>query len=408
MSFWLTTIIIVITYIGIALGEFPGLRVNRTTITLIGVGLLLGLGLLKFDEVGPLLEINTLVLLFGMMIINANLQLAGFFRLAGSFILRWTRSPRTLLALEILVVGILSALFLNDTICLMLTPLIIDITDTAKRNPIPYLIALATAANIGSVATLTGNPQNMIIGIASGISYLDFAAALTPIALLGMGGVWLVLVLFYRDEFSSAGFGHIEIPEPRLYRPLLYKSMFVTAGLLIAFILGVPIAEAAFIAGCVLLLTRRVHPEKIMSQVDWNLLVFFAALFILTGVIELNHLTDRIFATLQPYLNQGALTLSAFTVVLSNLVSNVPAVLLLRPAVTALPNPEAGWLTLAASSTLAGNLTLLGSVANLIVAEIAAKRGVRLTFREYTKSGFVITLISLLLGVTWIQLFIWR
>ncbi len=408
MSFWLTTIIILLTYIGIAIGGFPFLRVNRTTIALIGVGLLLGLGLLAFDDVKQLLEINTLVLLFGMMVINANLQLAGFFRLAGAFILRWTTSPRALLALEILVAGILSALFLNDTICLMLTPLILDITNTAKRNPIPYLIALAASANIGSVATLTGNPQNMIIGIASGISYLDFASALTPIALLGMAGIWLVLILFYRAEFSSASFGHVEIPEPRLFRPLLYKSLFVTSGLLIAFVLGVPIAEAAFIAGCALLFTRRVHPEKVMNEVDWNLLVFFAALFILTGVIELNHLTDGIFAALQPYINKGALGLSAISVVLSNLVSNVPAVLLLRPAVTALPNPTAGWLTLAAASTLAGNLTLLGSVANLIVAESAAKRGIKLTFWEYTQSGFVITLVSLLLGVTWLQLFIWQ
>lgn len=408
MAFWLTTLIIVVTYIGIALGGFPGLRVNRTTIALIGIGLLLGTGLLAFDQISSLLEINTLVLLFGMMVINANLQLAGFFRLAGSFILRWTRSPRSLLALEILISGILSALFLNDTICLMLTPLIVDLTLTAKRNPIPYLIALAAASNIGSVATLTGNPQNMIIGIASGISYLDFAAALTPIALLGMGGIWLVLVWFYREEFSTGHFDQVEIPEPRLFRPLLYKSVFVTAGLLIAFMLGVPIAEAAFIAGCVLLLTRRVHPEKVMNQVDWNLLVFFAALFILTGVIELNHLTDGLFAFLAPFLNSGATGLSLITVVMSNLVSNVPAVLLLRPAVMNLSNPVSGWLTLAASSTLAGNLTLLGSVANLIVAETAARRGIKLTFWEYTKSGLVITLISLVLGIVWIQIFIWQ
>jgi Na+/H+ antiporter NhaD/arsenite permease-like protein len=408
MSFWLTGIIILITYIGIAVGSLPYLRVNRTTIALIGVGALLALGLLDFDQLGSLLELNTLVLLFGMMVINANLQLAGFFRLAGAFILRWTKSPRSLLALEIAVVGILSALFLNDTICLMLTPLILDITSAAKRNPIPYLIALATAANIGSVATLTGNPQNMIIGIASGISYLDFAAALTPIALLGMGGIWLILVWLYRTEFSAVRFDPVEIPDPRLFRPLLYKSLIVTVGLLIAFVLGVPIAEAAFIAGCVLLFTRRVHPEKVMNQVDWNLLTFFASLFILTGVIELNHLTDGLFALLSPFLRSGALALSLISVVLSNLVSNVPAVLLLRPAVAALSNPMAGWLTLAASSTLAGNLTLLGSVANLIVAEIASRRGVKLTFWEYTKSGLLITLISLALGVIWIQFFIWK
>ncbi len=408
MTLWLTTLIITLTYIGIAIGGFPGLRVNRTTITLIGVGLLLGLGLLQFEQMGALLEINTLVLLFGMMVINANLQLAGFFRLAGAAILKWTRSPRTLLALEIMIAGVLSALFLNDTICIMLTPLIVDVTLAAKRNPIPYLIALAAASNIGSVATLTGNPQNMIIGIASGISYLNFAAALAPIALLGMGGIWLVLVLFYRDEFPTAHFDQVEIPEPRLFRPLLYKSMFITAGLLVAFVLGVPIAEAAFVAGCALLFTRRVHPEKVMNEVDWNLLVFFAGLFILTGVIELNGLTDNLFAFLAPYLDRGATALSVITVLLSNLVSNVPAVLLLRPAIAKLSNPQAGWLTLAAASTLAGNLTLLGSVANLIVAESAAKRGIRLTFWEYTKSGLVITLISLVLAIAWIQIFIWK
>jgi len=408
MNFWLTTLVIFVTYLGIAIGGFPLLRVNRTTIALIGVGILLGAGLLAFDQIGSLLEINTLVLLFGMMIINANLQLAGFFRLAGSFILRWTKSPRSLLALEIVVVGVLSALFLNDTICIMLTPLILDITDAAKRNPIPYLIALATAANIGSVATLTGNPQNMIIGIASGISYLDFAAALAPIAILGLGSIWLILVWMYPAEFEKTNFGHVDIPSPRLFRPLLFKSLFVTSGLLIAFVFGVPIAEAAFIAGCVLLFTRRIHPEKVMSQVDWNLLVFFAALFILTGVIELNRLTDGIFEAMKPLLGDGAAALSLITALLSNLVSNVPAVLLLRPVVTVLENQEAGWLTLAAASTLAGNFTLLGSVANLIVAETASRRGVRLTFLEYTKSGIIITVLSLTAGILWIQLFIWK
>lgn len=408
MPFLLTTIIIVITYLGIAIGGLPFLRVNRTTISLIGIGFLLAFGLLQFEEIASLLEMNTLILLFGMMIINSNLQLAGFFRLAGGFILKWTKSPRSLLALEIFIVGVLSALFLNDTICLMLTPLILDITQTAKRNPIPYLIALATASNIGSVATLTGNPQNMIIGIASGISYLDFAMALTPIALLGMGVIWLTLALVYRTEFAPIRFDHIEFPQPRIFRPLLNKTLFVTIGLLIAFIFGVPIAEAAFIAGCFLLFTRRVHPEKVMNQVDWNLLVFFSALFVLTGVIELNRLTDGIFSALQPFIHQGAIGLSLISVILSNLVSNVPAVLLLRPAVLSLPDPTSGWLTLAATSTLAGNLTLLGSVANLIVAEIALKRGVKLTFWEYAKSGIVITIVSLILGVIWIQLFIWK
>ena len=208
MNTWITLGIVGLTYIGIALGGYPRLRTNRTTVTLIGVGLLLVTRQIQFAQVGGFLDLDTLVLLFGMMIVNANLQLAGFFRWAGSFILSRTHSPKGLLALIIAVSGLLSALFLNDTICLMLTPLLLDMTLAAKRNPVPYLIALATAANIGSVATLTGNPQNMIIGIASGISYLEFASALLPIALLGLGVIWVVLVQMYPAEFREKHFSH--------------------------------------------------------------------------------------------------------------------------------------------------------------------------------------------------------
>jgi Na+/H+ antiporter NhaD/arsenite permease-like protein len=407
MNIWLTLVIVTLTFIGIALGKFPYLRSNRTTITLMGVGILLAAHQITFQQIGGFLSLDTLVLLFGMMIINANLQMAGFFRLAGDGMLRYTRSPKSLLALEIVMVGILSALFLNDTVCLMVTPLVLDITLGARRNPVPYLIALATASNIGSVATLTGNPQNMIIGTASHIPYLQFAAALAPIALLGLGGIWLVLVLFYPEEFRR---GHIE-PElgpPYCDRPLLAKSLLVTGGLLIAFLAGAPTAEAAFIAGCALLFTRRINPHKMLDAIDTELLVFFAALFVVSGTIESSGLSARMFEFAQPWLSGGAVVFSAIAVLLSNLVSNVPAVLLLKPLIGKLAHPQAAWLTLAATSTLAGNLTLLGSVANLIVAEAAARRGVRLTFLEFTRSAAVITLISLVLGVGWIQLFIWK
>jgi len=305
MNIWLTLVIVTLTFIGIALGKFPYLRSNRTTITLMGVGILLAAHQITFQQIGGFLSLDTLVLLFGMMIINANLQMAGFFRLAGDGMLRYTRSPKSLLALEIVMVGILSALFLNDTVCLMVTPLVLDITLGARRNPVPYLIALATASNIGSVATLTGNPQNMIIGTASHIPYLQFAAALAPIALLGLGGIWLVLVLFYPEEFRR---GHIE-PElgpPYCDRPLLAKSLLVTGGLLIAFLAGAPTAEAAFIAGCALLFTRRINPHKMLDAIDTELLVFFAALFVVSGTIESSGLSARMFEFARPWLSGGA------------------------------------------------------------------------------------------------------
>jgi Na+/H+ antiporter NhaD/arsenite permease-like protein len=408
MNFWITLSIVTLTYAGIAIGRWPLLKANRTTITLMGAGLLIVLGQIKFTDIGRYLDLNTLILLFSMMIINANLRLAGFFRLAGSALLRIARTPRVFLAAEILLTGLLSAFFLNDTICLMFTPLILEIMLAVERNPIPYLIALATSSNIGSTATLTGNPQNMIIGVASNIPYLHFAAALTPIALLSMSGIWLVLVKFYPWDLRNEPFPPFPMAQEGYDRSLLIKSLVVTAGLLLAFLVGVPIAEASFLAACVLLFSRRTHPEQIFAEFDWSLLVFFSGLFIVTGSLEANGITVELGRMTNALGQPNALNLSVVTVVLSNLVSNVPAVLLLRPVMSALANPEAGWLTLAAASTLAGNLTLLGSVANLIVAEIASRWRVTLSFWEYTKAGIIITLISLVISTVWLQVFIWK
>lgn len=408
-NFWITLIIVSLVYIGLAIGFIPRLQSNRTTITLFGVGALLLLRQIKFNQISSFLDLDTLILLFSMMVINANLRLSGFFKLAGALLLRLTRKPRVFLAIEIVLVGMLSALFLNDTICIMFTPFLLDLLLAIDRNPIPYLIALATASNIGSVATLTGNPQNMIIGIASGISYLDFSKTLAPIALICLSVIWIVLVLTYKIEFSRTNFFNIPpTREIRYYRPLLIKTLVVTAGLLAAFLFGVPIALAALIAAVILLFTRRVKPVKIFSSIDWEILVFFSGLFIVTGSLETNGITAKLGELVKQAGNINTLNLSVATMILSNLVSNVPAVLLLKTLVSQLSNPISGWLTLAASSTLAGNLTLLGSVANLIVAESAQRRQVKLSFWEYTKVGAIVTLITLGICIAWITLFVWN
>lgn len=373
-----------------------------------GVGLLLVTGQIPFDKLPSYLDFDTIILLFSMMIINANLKLAGFFTLAGNSLLRVTRSPRLFLLIEIILVGLLSALFLNDTICLMLTPFILTMMTAVKRNPIPYLIALATASNIGSVATLTGNPQNMIVGVASGISYLRFMAALLPVALLGLGMIWIVLVWLYPAEFSRGLFTEVQPEKIEVSRWSLIKNLAVVLGLLIAFLMGVPVAEAAFLAACVLLFTRRVQPHLVFAEFDWGLLVFFAGLFIVSGSLESSGLTKSLFDAMSITANVNMWAFSGLTVVLSNLVSNVPAVLLLKSVVQNMIQPEAGWLTLAAASTLAGNLTLLGSVANLIVAEIASRWRVEISFWEYTRAGAIITILSLITGLGWMQIFLWR
>jgi Na+/H+ antiporter NhaD/arsenite permease-like protein len=395
-------LVVAVTIVGVAVGRYPFLRMNRATIALAGATLLMAIGAISLEEAYATLDLDTLTLLFAMMIINANLRLAGFFQLVGSRVMRLARTPSQLLAWIVLASGVLSALFLNDTIVLIFTPLVLEICRTLRQPPIPYLIALVTAANIGSTATITGNPQNMIIGIASGIPFTTFTANLAPVALAGMVIAWAVVVLIYRRELAAATFSQAPELAVKIHRPLLHKCAVATILMLAAFVAGVSIPLAALAAAALLLVTRRWEPERIFMEVDWSLLVFFAGLFVVTGSLETMGMSEEFFSILQPVAQEGIVALTLVSVVLSNLISNVPAVLLFRPFVPSFPDPMQTWLTLAMATTLAGNLTLLGSVANLIVAEIARRAGVELSFGEYLKSGVVITLLSLTVGVLWL------
>ncbi|HRQ41794.1 MAG TPA: anion transporter [Chloroflexota bacterium] len=401
---WLALFLVLVILVGIALGRYPWLRMNRATIALVGATLLVLIGAIGLEEAYAAIDMNTIVLLFAMMIINVNLRLAGFFRLVNRRVAQWAHSPRGLLALIVAAAGILSALFLNDTIVLMFTPLVLEMTAARQRNPIPYLIGLATAANIGSVATITGNPQNMLIGMSSGIPYVTFTAYLAPVAVVGLVLAWGVVALVYRGEFTAVHLPPPNLPPDRPYRPLLRKSLVATGLMLVAFVAGVPVPLAALAAAGLLLITRRLKPERVFREIDWTLLVFFAALFVVTGAIVTSGLSDRLFAVLQPVAERGIVPLTAVSVILSNTISNVPAVMLFRPFVAEFSDPQTTWLVLAMATTLAGNLTLLGSVANLIVAETAATMGVRLTFGEYLKAGVPITVLSLTWGVAWLAL----
>lgn len=403
VQLWLSLTIILLVLIGVALGRWPVLRMNRATITLVGATALILIGAISLDKAYAAIDMNTIVLLFAMMLINANLRLAGFFNLVNVKVTQMAHSPRMLLLLIIVASGVLSALFLNDTVVLIFTPLVITLAVSRQRNPIPYLIALATAANIGSVATITGNPQNMLIGTSSGIPYLTFTAYLAPVAVIGLLLVWLVLVLLYREEFAAVVLADVPPPRFRVIQPLLRKSLLATGLMLAAFVAGMPVPLAALAAASLLLITRRLKPERVFREVDWTLLVFFAALFVVTGAIEVSGLSERLFAVLQPIAERGIVPLTAVSIILSNTISNVPAVMLFRPLVPQFSDPFTTWLVLAMATTLAGNLTLLGSVANLIVAETAVALGIRLTFGEYLRAGVPITILTILWGVLWLS-----
>ena len=389
-------LVVLLTYVGLGLGYLPGLRMNRATIALVGAAALIALGVLDLKSAWSAIDDKTLIFLFGMMVISANLTIAGFFQLSLDYLMRYVHSPFGLIVVLTLGSGVLSALFMNDTIALIVTPLVVGFTVSLKLNPIPYLLALAGATNIGSVATLSGNPQNILIGSFSGIRYLDFAKALTPLAIAGL---CLQMALLWWLYPAVRSLQPTLKPEPlryRVFKPLLIKSLLITAGLLVAFLVGIPTAEATLLAASLLLVTRRIKPDRILQKVDWDLLLMFSGLFILTeGVQKLGS-----FAGFAPLVHTP-LSLLGVTAVLSNLVSNVPAVLLLHHLI---PHPDTKtWLLLSAGSTLAGNLTLLGSVANLIVAEAVAKQGYRLTFWEHLRFGLPLTVMTLVLTFFWLH-----
>ncbi|MCU0497427.1 MAG: anion transporter [Anaerolineae bacterium] len=391
--------IVLILYAAIAFGRVPALRMNRATIALVGAVILVIIGALTEEQALHAIDNGTILLLAAMMVINVHLRLAGFFRLITVSTLRIAQTPRALLALLIVSSGVLSAIFLNDPICLLITPIVVDLTRRLGRDPIPYLIGLATAANVGSTATLTGNPQNLVIGQASGIPYLTFAAYLTPIAVIGLAICWGVIVTLYPKEFRGR-LPQVELPPARVYEPLLHRVMVIVIGLMIALLIGVPVVTAACAAAGALLISR-LRPHKLLA-LDWELLAFFAGLFVVTGAIAATGLSGVLFAQFAPLLQSGVATFTLITAGLSNLVSNVPAVLLLRPEIPNFPNPEQTWITLAMASTLAGNLTLLGSAASLIVAEVARSQGVTLGFGVFLRAGVPITVLTLIVGVIWL------
>jgi Na+/H+ antiporter NhaD/arsenite permease-like protein len=395
-------IIFAVTYLVLAIGRLPGFRIDRTGAAIIGASFMVGVNALSLNEAYAAINFDTIILLFGMMIVVSNLQLSGFFSLVAQRVVEHAYSPIVLLASIVAVAGVFSAFFVNDTMCLVLTPLVLEIAETLDRNPVPYLLAVAMASNIGSVATITGNPQNMMIGSFSGIPYRHFLAVLAPVALVGLALCVLVIFIAFRREFAAAGPVRIAKQPVSVDRRLMWKSIVASLAMIVMFFGDWPVPKVAIVTGAALLITRRVDPDKVYRSIDWGLLVMFAGLFIVIAGIEKTSLEHDLAALAGQLHLDNVFLLSGFSAVLSNLVSNVPAVLVFKPLVGHLANPTRAWLTLAMSSTLAGNLTILGSVANLIVIQ-QARHKVRIGFWQYFRVGAPLAVLTILFGAAWIN-----
>lgn len=394
-------VIFALTYLVLAIGRFPGLRIDRTGAAIIGASLMVGANVLTLDEAYSAINFDTIILLFGMMIVVANLQLSGFFALIAERVVERAHRPVALLAAIVMVAGFFSAFFVNDTVCLVLTPLVLEITIALRRNPVPYLLGIAMGANIGSAATITGNPQNMLIGSYSRIDYRLFAARLAPLAFAGLLIAIGFLYAAYRREFQAGAKVDVVRRAVRVNRPLLWKSIAASAGMIAFFFAGWPVPKVAIVAGAILLITRRVKPEKVYRRIDWSLLVMFAGLFVVVAGLERTSLQQDLENFASSLHLDNTFILSGLSAALSNIVSNVPAVLVFKPLMSHVADPVRAWLTLAMSSTLAGNLTVLGPVANLIVIQ-QAKPHVEIGFGEYVRVGAPLAAVTILMGAAWL------
>jgi Na+/H+ antiporter NhaD/arsenite permease-like protein len=395
------------TYLVFVIGRFPGLQLDRTGAALAGALLMVLSGSLSEQQALAAIDFHTIGLLFGMMIIVANLRVSGAFALVARWLLKRAHSGYGLLAMTVLVSGVLAAFFINDVVCLSLAGPLIEVARILEIDAAPLLLALATGSNIGSVATITGNPQNMIVAGFAGIGYGAFAMRLAPVALVGLVADYAVIAWIYRARLSRIERrDDLNLPGPPLeQRWHLIKSSIVAAIVLVLFAMGYPTHLVALSGGAALLFTRRMDPQSIYQRIDWTMLVMFAGLFVVVRGVETTGLLKNMVQAAGPDRLKNIAVLSVVAAVLSNLVSNVPSMLLFKPIYPQIKQGISTGLALASSSTFAGNLTVLGSMANLIVIEQARREGITISFVDYLKVGLPVTIITLAIDIAWLQLF---
>jgi len=401
-----TTILVIflIVYLGMILGGLPFLRLDRTGVALLGAIALISINALSLEQAVASVHLPTMALLFAFMVVSAQMRLGGFYDWVTHKLAGLALGPASLLGVLIVVSATLSAVFSNDIVCLAMAPLLVDACRRRQLAPVPYLLALACASNIGSAATLIGNPQNMLIGQTMRLSFDGyFLDAILPVA-LGLAASWVLIAWQTRGRWeeraADTGPQAADIPFDAWQTT---KGLVIAGALLVAFLVAPwPREHMALIGAGVLLMSRQLRSQNMLGLVDWELLVLFMSLFVVNAAFQRTGLTEHAIAWLASLgvrLDQPGALFGA-TFVLSNLVSNVPAVMLLMPVV----HHPLGGVMLALVSTLAGNLLIVGSIANIIVVGAAARRGIVIDWRRHARVGVPVTLMTLAVSGVYLAL----
>jgi Na+/H+ antiporter NhaD/arsenite permease-like protein len=393
-----------LSYVLISARRLPWLGFDRPAGALLGAVLCVAARVLTPSAALAAVDGGTLLLLFGMMGMGAFLAADGFFDQLELRLTRWAKSPARLLALIVWGAGVLSALITNDAVCVLGAPLVVRLIQRHRLPALPFLLALATGANTGSVATLVGNPQNMLCGLLGGLQYREHLALLLPVALAGLGLNQALLAYLFRHALSEA---RLEPPPEHVppFAPQTRLTLLVIGASVLVYLAGGHLAWTAAGGFVALMLIRRQDTSELWPRIDWALLVFFSALFVVVQGLTASGAPAALFARFPLAAGgtgvSGWLRLSAIFLVGSNLVSNVPFILVVRDQMATLRDPRLGWELLTLASTFAGNLTLLGSVANIIVAEAGRSVG-GIGFWQYLRVGLPLSIVTTLLGVAWL------
>ena len=400
-----TLLLFAVTYAGIALGHVPGLALDRTGIALFGAIAMLATGVLPMDAALASVSMPTILLLYALMVVSAQLRLSGGYTAAAVAVSRLADRPRLFLAMLMGVSGALSALLVNDIVCLGFTPVVAVATLRAGLNPVPYLLGLAMASNIGSAVTIIGNPQNMLIGQVGHLAFGRFLAFCAPPSLLALAGAYGLLLRLYRGRLRAVALTAGAGADWLAFDRHQCRKGVLAVGLLIAlFFTPWPRELVALTVAAWLLASRRTATRELLERVDWHLITLFCALFIVIRGLETTGLPEWLLAASRGTGFDPArpIGMALLALPLSNLVSNVPAVMLLVRFLD--PGNPTAWYALALSSTYAGNLIVIGSIANLIVIEQAARYGIRISFREHARAGIPVTLLSMAILFGWLAL----
>ena len=389
-----------LVYLGMILGGLPFLQLDRTGVALLGAIAMIASEAVTVEDAARSIHLPTLLLLFAFMVVSAQMRLGGFYDWITLRLAAMRVSPPTLLGVLILAAALLSAVFSNDIVCLAVAPVLVDACVRRRLDPIPFLLALACAANIGSAATLIGNPQNMLIGQTLALPFAGYAAQAAIPVLVGLALTWILIVASVRGRWAlegeSAAMKSSVAPAPQpLDRWQTSKGLGVALVVLLAFLFAPWPREVVALAGAgLLLMSRKLHSGRMLGLVDWELLVLFMGLFVVNDALQRTGLPSQLVAAsaAMGLRLDHPVPLFGAAFLLSNIVSNVPAVMLLLPV--AAQQPLAGPL-LALSSTFAGNLFIVGSIANIIVVDAAARRGVHIHWTRPAALGVPVTRATL-------------